>query len=822
MRKCSKFEHRPTLSVTTKVITTLNSFRELLAQIAESDQELHDLQEKVAELETISQNLEMETQGKDLVDDLRAEITSQALSLQELTEQHRQSLADYEKSQLELDRHKLKKESELTALRESLEESQRLLEFADVEHNILDKALVDNKTAATIAEAAVERVRRELAEVETLLQEERDRNVDSESQLQQKLTRTEDDFAALQLEYDDLLDTKASVEDKVKTFLQDVSKKETQIRDLQEALRIANTDSTEDKLVHLQNSARELEGKVSRRTNQIAVEQAKLQKVEMNLEMANESIAEYEETIVALNGTVSDKEREVDELKTDLVRYTARLEERDTTIASLQDSVNAHLQEAKKLQTQVETASQRCVVLQEQIDFANTLKENQLSELDLKHNRAETVSTEKIKQLTEEISRLKAENLDDLSQLASKHETAIIELEDKIRDLTASIEVQQEAHAEAVEKMRSETKLLEDSLDRATAELACASSNATRSQEAQEESALELSQQKDLVMELHSRLAEASEAARAESEDLQNGIRQGQLQVEELTTKLETAERNLAFETNKVTALSQDVEAKQAELASVQDELRQLVQEHSRLDSKAAEEEIALRNDLDTLRMTCEALRSDISSAQAEHLASMDKVETEKAELVANVDSMAEVLKEARQAAASQQRLVVAHECDLALTKEEIAQISHDRGQHVELAAALEAEKTGFLSRISEMEDQLGLVHHQVTALTSEVSTASLGATDLELKRDAALIEIDRLLAQIMEHDSITDELNATKAAMERELSDALQASTKWQAEYNKLSKQLEEHIIEVKETRNAASAADAAREQLEIDFAKR
>lgn len=314
---------------------------QLLEQLEDSDAEMHRLQERLSTLE--------EVQSRSRDEELNAEIESlrellgEKTDALEMAEQRENvSATEYQevKSRLNGENRGLRSElSKATSKHESLEQkclfltqevadlrrrldsdvmtietleqrledSKSLLEFADAEHGIMLQALAKHKSSEQATADELGSVKQKLNELDAILQDERRRNGEEQRRLNEAMTTVQDDHAALQLEYDDLIDTKTNIAKSLALQTQLVHRRDSELAMVREQYSKFVEGSDKVALKELHNVTKDLEARVSRRERAIAVEQAKLKKAEMNLTMAMQDITELEAQVTALNEELSSK-----------------------------------------------------------------------------------------------------------------------------------------------------------------------------------------------------------------------------------------------------------------------------------------------------------------------------------------------------------------------------------------------------------------------------------------------------------------------------------------------------------------------------------
>jgi len=326
----------------------------------------------------------------------------------------------------------------------------------------------------------------------------------------------------------------------------------------------------------------------------------------------------------------------------------------------------------------------------------------------------------------------------ELEEVRTEHQLVKEELDRTVQDLVREKEQHQMTAQERDEKLQALSAVTEE-LEAARSELAQVKELQQRTTEELEKKNSELESAIGELSSVKEELAQLTERQSATSEDLENKIR-------ELTALNDEAE-GLKAEVSQLREKNQrsanELEEKGAEFAATLATLNDVKAELSHVSeerSRTAEDLEQRNQELESLRSELETTRSDLEQLKEEHLATTEELDTTKSEL--------SQLKEQNLATST----------SLEQTAQELSAVRADLGAKelslVEALSTIESLKGTLTSKVMELNDRIAeLESRQQAALKANEELSRLHdelsarAADIEAERVASSKEVSRLKA---------------------------------------------------------------------------
>lgn len=415
-------------------------------------------------------------------------------------------------------------------------------------------------------------------------------------------------MAALELTLAETSQARKVLESRCQAAADQIAVVETDLRALRRqqdswlSAPIEGDEAASHKLSVLQGQVRELDARVQRRNQQIASEQNKIRKLELNLALANDSLSEWEEREVIADRTAAF-------LVIDLVRSSKAGQALLDEVKTLQEARQRLQEQLTDEQASVARLDSEHAVLSKEAQVASEITsrlgeaEAQLAAAEQKCQRlvaeaqaAESSGAEyaeEIKRLEDNVARLEVLVQDQQSQLgalAVKHEEAL-------RDAATA----KEESAAQVANLQASNDALRSSLPNV---------DALKAEKAELASQLQrLQQDHDQAVQDLSSAQQALDLANAQQRQQEAEIAESNQDIEQRLTEL-TNERN---------ELSAAVESVRAEIAELQDSLAQQAAagEQSATRVQRLERELnQVNHDREDILREAEALAAELDVAQ--------------------------------------------------------------------------------------------------------------------------------------------------------------------------------------------------------------
>lgn len=309
-------------------------------ELGQSESELDRLRHQVEEMESDAANRSTDSQARErdaLAFDMQQEITDlkkQVIKLEQDLEVTESMKADVE---VEARRAHSQLQEDAAKLRSDLKKRQQQVIHVENQIALLrrEKVHLEERVTAMTADLAAAQVHGRMEEPDMSMdmdglqrimefaEDERQAQIASHSEtiaamesqisrlhaerskdhikiasLEQDISRVQGDLSVLDMSLQETVQAKTEAEDKLKSATEEVAAREAEVKDLQQQRSdwiLAPTEgglSVDYKTRALQNRVEEVEGRVARRNQQIALEQNKIRKLELNLALAEESISE--------------------------------------------------------------------------------------------------------------------------------------------------------------------------------------------------------------------------------------------------------------------------------------------------------------------------------------------------------------------------------------------------------------------------------------------------------------------------------------------------------------------------------------------------
>ena len=743
---------------------------ELQNQLEDSDAEMCRLQEAVSRSAHLMEQYDEQALRGERDSALMAQKQAQA-DLAEL--QRQQMILSNAKSSLEATVDGLAED--VATLKDELEECQRLLSFADIEHGILEKALKTAQAGKDVSEAQAKRVVERLREMEEILAEQEESARAEQGRIQDDLSNLRDDHAALQLEHEDLMDGKRQLEVKLEGMTTDYQRLEVESLSARQQLEKLATSSTDAALVDLHRRTQELEGRVVRRNQVIATEQAKLKKVEMNLYIATEDIEQLEAEIARLNNENAQLGKQARAQEADNGKRQADL---TAEIETLQREISASQERESKLQASLSGQSKELASLIEQLaQSANDVQAALARTSDQEERMLEEFKADKESIQTN--ARQEVETLElfitDLEQKQAETQRSFDELVVKMENSSQEIGSLRQSRAAVEERLEEEMRKGEETSQKIADSITQA-----------EIRALDHRQELDRL--------------RSENDNLISTIDDSLQKLELQTQARACAEESLA---------SRDLVLKDLEIR-----LRNDIQDDAGARASLQHELGLVRAELASSVVAGEALSAEIQEAKEAYNHHVLAAQVAQEEIAASKMAVEDQLGKLQ--ASHTEALATLEERSQALrtTEESRAALAAKLEETESLSAILRDANIQLSERSDRSEQDLQAITIEREALRVDLSSQIRLNAELEDQRSQARLKVDELTRQIDTQRIADEQLNKSLAEYSRDRFQALAENDQLREVQKSLQSQLQEQIqaLEMLQSESERAATEKSR----------
>ena len=743
---------------------------ELQNQLEDSDAEMCRLQEAVSRSAHLMEQYDEQALRGERDSALMAQKQAQA-DLAEL--QRQQMILSDAKSSLEATVDGLAED--VATLKDELEECQRLLSFADIEHGILEKALKTAQAGKDVSEAQAKRVVERLREMEEILAEQEESARAEQGRIQDDLSNLRDDHAALQLEHEDLMDSKCQLEVKLEGMTTDYQRLEVESLSARQQLEKLATSSTDAALVDLHRRTQELEGRVVRRNQVIATEQAKLKKVEMNLYIATEDIEQLEAEIARLNNENAQLGKQARAQEADNGKRQADL---TAEIETLQREISASQERESKLQASLNEQSKELASLIEQLaQSANDVQAALARTSDQEERMLEEFKADKESIQTN--ARQEVETLElfitDLEQKQAETQRSFDELVVKMENSSQEIGSLRQSRAAVEERLEEEMRKGEETSQKIADSITQA-----------EIRALDHRQELDRL--------------RSENDNLISTIDDSLQKLELQTQARACAEESLA---------SSDLVLKDLEIR-----LRNDIQDDAGARASLQHELGLVRAELASSVVAGEALSAEIQEAKEAYNHHVLAAQVAQEEIAASKMAVEDQLGKLQ--ASHTEALATLEERSQALrtTEESRAALAAKLEETESLSAILRDANIQLSERSDRSEQDLQAITIEREALRVDLSSQIRLNAELEDQRSQARLKVDELTRQIDTQRIADEQLNKSLAEYSRDRFQALAENDQLREVQKSLQSQLQEQIqaLEMLQSESERAATEKSR----------
>jgi chromosome segregation ATPase len=655
--------------------------------------------------------------------------------------------------------------STLESLNDDLEENQRLLQFADVEHGILAQAVSAANTAEQISTAQMNRLRKELEEAESALSEEREVTSTERQESQEMITRLRDDFAALQLEHEDLVDSKTQLETALETATSEIQRKENDLQSARDQLNSITANSTDGAVIELRRHVQELEARVARRNQLVAVEQAKTKKVEMNLEMATQDIEELEAEISRLREEVSAKEavtnekdaetaesreeslKQLDKLEQELVQSRGVEETLRLEVQARSDDLAKVVEQLARSDNDRQTEGLRATELREglerdylaKVDSVNREMQHQCErfEMELKSTWSDLQdATGTINSMTVQLILWSRE----IHSLESSRDGAL-----RGAEVEASRNVDLRSRLETalaqVEAVSSQLSVKEDNLRQA---LQHAEVEASRNTSLRSEMEEAMAQAQAASNQVRVKETELQKALNGLTRDMEDSHAEASQQIGLLRERVKELEEQLRSTSTSLEQQADTASSAQEELVSVKAELIRLEDINATHTSERLQETETHTREVAAVREDCERLSHSLALATSD----LEKVDD-------SYQATKKALKSLNR--------------ELDTSARQVEAITIERDNALETSATLQKEIAQLSTRCSDANAKEESATVRVAALENQLSQEMEQIDQLRAAQAQAETRLQQVLKQVDIQQSANEQLNRSLAEHSRD-----------------------------------------------------
>jgi len=724
---------------------------ELQNQLEDSDAEMCRLQEAVSK----SAHLMEQYDGQTLRAERDSALTAQKQTQADLAELQRQQLTLCEdKSSLEAKADNLAED--VATLKDELEECQRLLSFADIEHGILEKALTTAQASKDISEAQAKRVIEKLKEAEETLAEQEESARTEQARIQDALSTLRDDHAALQLEHGDLIDCKRQLEVKLEGMTADYQRIEAESLSSRQQLETLASNSNDTALVDLHRRTQELEGRVVRRNQLIATEQAKLKKVEMNLDIATEDIEQLEAEITRLNNENVQLGEKTRALEAEAVERQSDL---TAKIETFQREISGSRERESQLQSSLDEQSKELASLIEQLaQSANDVQAIMARTADDKERMSQESKAEQ-----ESIQTKARQEVDTLELVIAELEKKHAETQSNFEALVAKME----NRSQEIESLRQSREAVEERL------------------EAEMRKGEENSQQ----------LAESVTRAEARAFENDQEIDRLRSENDNLISIVEESRQKLELQTQAITRSEELLASKELALRDLEIRLQTDIQDDTGARAALEQELKTARAELASSVVAGEALSVELRQAKEAYDHYVQSAKKTQEELAASKMAIEIQLQKVQQSHTEALALLEERSQALQTTEERSAALAAKLDEMESLSAALRDEKVQSIERSEKLEQNLQAIVVEVQELRVDLATQTRLNAELAAQRAQAGLKVDELTRQIETQRIADEQLNKSLAEYSRDRFQALAENDQLREAQNSLQIQLAEQI---------------------------
>ncbi|KAI0360948.1 hypothetical protein OH77DRAFT_379767 [Trametes cingulata] len=726
---------------------------------------------------------------------------------------------------------------ELSGVCEQLERAQQQLEEREQVIADLEEKLSSTSEMLHAAESQVSGLRSTIEKLEDELSSERTSHAETGA----SLADTESKLTAANL----ALTNAEAARDALaleKTHLQhdlDTARQELSDADHRHAQQLNALSSGKPAEGALRAHIKELEGRIERRTAQIGMHQHDIARLEMNLKLQEERIAEMTAEMEVAQGekdamledcrTTRDQRDEAltrcDELEETLeaveearemevmgvvkVAFGAMAGRRDALVRSRSQAA-AHLEEWSRLQARIQAAESERDALSAQFAALSVERERLAHALD-----DNAVALEDLKQQRDSDADEQAAQLAELSTAARTAEEAKTAVEAELASTRADLESKDKELA----SLQSQLATLRDShADRQSLDASLF---------AQEKADLEnqLQEAKESLAALESRHQQTIDELKRVDEELRRAEDELSRHLSESAVRSESEER-LRNELAQAKKLHEDeVAALQDQLKTLSDELEEVTRLRVQADDsrKNAEEELA------QLKQQLEARLAEAGNS----LDTASRLEAELEQLKASHDEETKTLRERLEAATQELETVVSRRDELQALHDEATRDLEERAREVSeasgKAAALEAE----LAALREAHvEELQSLEKRLADTTEELCSLKDSQGDSDAQQRERVEELSRNVEELQgritvltkEADECRAELHEEKAAHAQtketataELQDAVSRRDAAEAALEEVEKELPAMRAQLEHAES--SLARAEEEKLDLQY---
>lgn len=762
----------------------------LQAEHASSVQTVALLQSDIVDLE---QRLKQATSDAAESHDLAQRLKSVEARLAEVTDSERKRTGDLDKQLANIEE-----------LERQIEDQTRMLDFAELEYEtLLASSQAQYKTHETAMQELQERTNAISAKADKQREVMADSMEETKSTMLDERNKLLANISALELSLQESVESVQVSEERTAKLRSILNDREKEVQRLKVSMA-GSGEPAEAVVLKLREEVIDLEARIDRRNRQIALEQEKARRLDLNLQLAQDTVEEQDAALQSSRQAVADAVAQIGLLRAQIDALESATSDLSVTIERMTDDAfrqqgqlefltrnhQEALQEATEIQTQLvlqlllhrqhyssitQTAYSNAQGLSRELSLANA----RIEELHVVQKERDTEQTTKLLSQAEFIkvtqghnaalqdqvdalrvvlawttdSRRRAVDAANNHRLASmqavkKHagqvdalRETIEELRDRLRDLDSELVDAQEAKETAIREV--------EALDR----------RASRSQEELDQ-ALEQLEQKEIELGTMQAMGRDQEGildceldkARAECTDLRR-------QVEILRAELCAAEKG--YEDNrKVMEGSETVLVLAKEAAEA--EITRRIMEHDRLQKEKEDAQSALaaaEMAMDRLQQLVTLAQSDLQQGIRQERQKLEETGSELASASAQVAQLRESLERAQmQNAQLEQDLAAAQEA-LASAETQKARIQCDFDSAGQQRAELER-------RLAELEDELLAQQEAKTALLTDREAA-------EAQLHAKTAEMSALQAALEGQRASTENIREESMALERTLGEA-------------------------------------------------
>lgn len=698
---------------------------DLQSQHASSLERVESLQSTIAELELNMHKMTSESVEAGFVAQRLVEV-----------ERLLSSASESEQKRVNEIEHQL---SVIRELRQEVDEQHRMLEFAEVEYEILlESSRVEHQEGVSTIEGLHERLEKVATQAEGEKEEIKRLADHARQSLQQELNTVQANLSAMELSLKENTDSLQAFEDRTAKLRSLLQEREKEVQRLKAS--IAETGQPIDGVVsNLRQEVNDLEARIERRNRQIALEQEKARKLGLNLQLAQDTVEEQDAALQETRRQLSLMENQRQALQAQV--HTLESASAALAVTIQREAAQAAINEAQCKRDVAE--------LENELLDAGFYQQQLVLQV-LVHRRHRETTARKATAERIRLSSALSEAAATGQQLEAAHREAILKQE---KDLTAQENL--------VAALQSEKLELDGQVQALRIALSTAADTKQKLQRATQENAREFAALTEQHLREFATLGSEVEALQATTRDQEHNLVGLHTERESLHRENQTLQADMVDLQQKLDEVKEELRERQSVINAAQEERSNQQDTTVELEASKAE--------LDRLQHRVEELTTSLAESEQRYSTFLERSQENEAVLVLAKDAAEEEMtrRTSERDALRQQKDALSNEvAALQEAMEQLQQSTASTQQRLEQTIEQEQqsrEQTG---------TQLSALSSQVLHLRESLERANAHnkelVRDIELAREA--VATTESQKDQLEHDIL--EIEQRRAQLEARLSD--------------------------------------------------